>query len=382
MTDSATLLTALLGWVVLGTAVSIIALAVAKSRWKVQTARRAHYQEQLRDVPMAIASGRLPQPPPPDRRGREFAVDLAVRTASRIKGPNRELIREWADEHGFVDEALQELESRKSWHRARAVYRLGWLGGERVEGAVVATLNDDRYDVRDAAARALGRLGSPTALGALLDAVERGAVGIGLASGALLEFPEECDAALAEEAASRSAMGRRMALQAIGLRGRAAPEAVVAGLRDIDPGVQREAALALAKLGDAPPEANLELRRMARDGRPWVRAAAATALGAVVGDGAARTLAEMAGDDDFWVGYRAAEALVALPSGPEHAWAVLMSEGNQVRTVRARKRCLELLERENLIHERLTAALPHGGAALNPLLEGLQRAGSRAWADA
>jgi HEAT repeat protein len=111
-----------------------------------------------------------------------------------------------------------------------------------------------------------------------------------------------------------------------------------------------------------------------------VRASAASALGALLGDRAATPLRALLGDEDFWVGYRAAEALIALPSGPEHGWSVLMDAGDGEEERRARQRCLELMEQRGHVQERLEQAVADGGRSLGELLAALERAGSRAWA--
>lgn len=378
MVPPALLLVVLAATALIGVA-SLAALAAAKLRWQIRTRRDARFRAELRELTLALAAGEIPPAAPVSGRRREVALEMMIDTVARLRGRNRVAAQLWFEQNGFVDEALRELRSRHGWRRARATYRLGRFGSPRTEPYLFALLKDPRYEVRDASARALGRIGSPDAVGPLLDAAERRRVAPGLASGALLEMPAECDRALEASLAGRGTSTRRMVVQAIGLRGRAGGNALIDGLRDAEPGVRRDSALALARLGEAPDEAEFELRRLARDELPWVRAAAGTALGALLADRAATTLVALCGDEDFWVGYRAAEALIGLDSGPEHGWRVLCGRGDQPHEQRARERCLEVMEHGGHIETRLEQAIAEDGRGLDELLDALERVGSRAW---
>ncbi len=360
-------------------ALALLALSATKAYWKIVARRDARWRFELRDYPLAVAGGRVPKAAPASGRSRELALEMMVETAARLRGRNAVAARLWFEQNGFVDESITDLKAKGGWRRARAAYRLGRFGSTRAEPYLAWRLKDPRYEVRDAAVRALGRIGGPDAVGPLLSAVEHRKVARGLVSGALLELPASCDQALATALEGRSTDARRLITQVIGLRGRPAGDALLNGLRDSQPEIRRESALALARLGDAPPAADLELRRLARDERPWVRASAATALGALLQERAVAPLLELLGDEDFWVGYRAAEALIALPSGPEHGWRVLMTAGDDERDQRCKQRCLELMEHEGHIQRRLERAVAEEGEGLQELMAALERAGSRAW---
>jgi hypothetical protein len=88
---------------------------------------------------------------------------------------------------------------------------------------------------------------------------------------------------------------------------------------------------------------------------------------------------ELVGDEDFWVGYRAAESLIGLPSGADFGWQVLKSAGTTDADARSRMRCLELMEHGGHIQSGLESAVERGEAELEQLLAALERAGSRAW---
>jgi hypothetical protein len=360
---------------------ALLGLGIGKLYRQRSMRREVRERDALRDLPIALAAGRMPRSAPRDGRGREVALEMMVDAVSRLRGSPRAIARTWFETNGFVVDAIRELGSRKGWRRARAAYRLGRFGSPAAEQHLVRALGDPRYEVRDAAARALGRVGGPTAVAPLLEALEGRRVARGLVSGALLELPATCDQALSEAIGRESAESRRLVAHVIGLRGRPAGQALLQGLRDEEPEVRRESALALARVGNALPGAELELRRLARDRRPWARAAAATALGMLLGDSVAPTLSELAGDEDFWVGYRAAEALTDLTSGAHHGWQVLMSASESDATRRAQRRCLEMMERRGQLDERLRTCIASGGADLDNVLGALERAGSRAWVD-
>ncbi len=366
--------TALLG------AVALLGLSTAKLRWNHSIRRDHALRESLRELPLALAAGRMPGAAPAAGRGREVALEMMVETVARLRGHPHIVARHWFEDNGYVDDAIRELASPSSWRRARAVYRLGRFGSPQAEPHLIKSLHDVRYDVRDAATRALGRIGGSDAIGSLIAAFTERRVARGLVSGALLELSPECDEALAAAMSRHGPEVGRLIAHVLGLRGRSADQALIDGLRSVDPGVRRESALALARLGEAPPGTELELRRLARDPRPWVRASAATALGALTGDRAAPVLRLLASDEDFWVGHRAAEALADLPSGADHCWSVLMAGPSSDANDRARRRCLEMMERRGHVEERVRASVAHGGADLDRLLRALERAGSRAWA--
>lgn len=67
-----------------------------------------------------------------------------------------------------IDNALQQLRTGDEQARSDAVVRLGRLRAEQAIGPIVKALNSDNSPkVREAAARGLGLIGSPTALSAL-----------------------------------------------------------------------------------------------------------------------------------------------------------------------------------------------------------------------
>ncbi|MEW6583845.1 MAG: hypothetical protein AB1416_13905, partial [Actinomycetota bacterium] len=108
--------------------------------------------------------------------------------------------------------------------------------------------------------------------------------------------------------------------------------------------------------------------------------AAAVALGALFPTAAASVLVALAGDEDFWVGYRAAEALTDLPhQGDAAGWGALADPGGDDAAARRRARTLEWLQRRGGVERRLEADLVAGPAALTESLATLRRAGATAW---
>jgi hypothetical protein len=118
------------------------------------------------------------------------------------------------------------------------------------------------------------------------------------------------------------------------------------------------------------------------DDESIVRAAAATGLGQILGDGAARVLTSMTRDPEYWVSYRAAESLCRLPSGGEFGWKILCDHDDAPGARRAKSACLEWLERTGGIERRVADALDSGDEdQLTTTLQVLEAVGSRAWGE-
>jgi hypothetical protein len=113
-----------------------------------------------------------------------------------------------------------------------------------------------------------------------------------------------------------------------------------------------------------------------------VRAAAATGLGQILGDAAARVLTGMTRDPDYWVSYRAAESLCRLPSGDELGWRILCAHDDAPGAKRAKAASLEWLERTGGLERRIAGVLARAGEGeLVATLAVLDAVGSRAWGE-
>lgn len=353
-------------------------VVVAHVRRGVHGRRIGPVREALADLAVRVALDDDPVPPPAGALGRRVARDLVAETLRDLSGAPASRATRWLDEHGFVDEARAALGSASTWRRAEAAHVLGRLGGARAEPWLIDGLDDPRYSVRDACAAALGRIGGAASVRPLIAALERRRVPQGRVCGALIGLHREANTPLAAAIEHDDAAVRALIARVLGLRGAcAAAGALLAGLHDPAPNVRRHCALALAGLGVhmTPAGVRRRLAALADDEVPFVRAAAATALGSLYGERVLPALIRLAGDEDFWVGYRATEAIAALPGGDGIGWRLL--EGDE--PFRARRRVLERLERTGGVERRLRSLAEAGGEGLLEAVAALRRSGARSW---
>ncbi len=185
---------------------------------------------------------------------------------------------------------------------------LGEIGDPRAIPALVGALKDENERVRRAAAVALGRIGAPAVpalIGALKDAdreVRRaaaealGRIGDREAVPALIGALKDADWEV-----------RGAAAEALVRIGAPAVPALVGALKDENGWVRGAAAEALGRVGD--PRAVPALVGALEDAEEWVRRAAAGALGRIGDREAVPALVGALEDADWWVREAAAEAL-------------------------------------------------------------------------
>lgn len=245
----------------------------------------------------------------------------------------RTRVRAVLDETGAVE--LTERSTRRwmPWRRALACEMLGTLGAERSVPVLVERLEDDRSEVRMAAARALGAIGAPTAAPSLASVfLERRAVPTGVAYDALRSLGPYGAEVFRRGLGSPDPTIR--VASCFGTAALAADTGVARAAEDVarllaaDPStrVRTAAAKALGVIGGTtPPRVLVEA---AGDPEVHVRREAVAALGLFDEPGAVGLLAGAAQDPDREVALRAAEALLALGSRPragEAARAVVAS---------------------------------------------------------
>ncbi|MGH3060776.1 MAG: HEAT repeat domain-containing protein, partial [Gaiellaceae bacterium] len=191
-------------------------------------------------------------------------------------------VRDLLDETGAIELAEQSTRRWMPWRRALACETLGAIGAERSVPVLLERLDDPRGEVRVAAARALGAIGSPTAAESLASLfLERRAVPTGVAYDAL---------------------------RSLGAPG---AEAFRRGLRSPDPTIRVASCFGVAALSaeDASSATEAVAQRLAGDDDMRVRTAAAKALGVIGGTTPHRVLVEAAHDPELRV---RREAVVAL----------------------------------------------------------------------
>lgn len=169
-----------------------------------------------------------------------------------IESPLLEEMEHWREE--VVDELLQQLTSDRASRRWSAAEALGQLGAPRAVPALVEALRDPHAFVRWAAVQALGHIHEKRTIPLLLT---------------MVEDPDP--------------LARRSALDALGFFDTAeARRALRRALHDADPTVRRNAIEAVARVGDPRAVAPL-ISALDRGDDLWMRYSAAEALG-LVGD--------------------------------------------------------------------------------------------------
>ena len=379
--------------VLYGFAMILILCVIMIVSWKL----RRQLQEHL-DLPARTALAELPssvvldsEPPSAPRSGRRRRVarDMVIEATFSLAGHRRDRAVRWLEDNGFVSEASRILlrPTNRSWRRAEAAALLGRMGSRRAAPALAYGLRDGRYRVRDACATALGHVATEHEVAALVEAVEQRRVPHGILSGALLHLDDAADPALIDCLRHRDETVRELVAKVLGMRRSSlAVPALMTALDDASAPVRREALLAIAEISanadEAVPVDPEPLIRLSVDDESIVRAAAATGLGQILGDGAGRVLTSMTRDPEYWVSYRAAESLCRLPSGGEFGWQILCDHDDAPGARRAKSACLEWLERTGGIERRMAAALDCGDEdELIASLQVLEAVGSRAWGE-
>jgi HEAT repeat protein len=237
---------------------------------------------------------------------------------TKLRGEDRETIIDLLDVRGVLDAARQATRGRNPLHRARAAEMLGTAAKSSSFDDLHRLLADGHSDVRDAAVRALGRLGMAEAVQPLLEALDgANAVPAGLITMALLHVgpvAEEPLRTIGLVAASRNA--RIVAARALGVLG-AAESAT--GLVDVlesdpDPQVREAAAFALGRIG-APLAIGPLIAFLESQATSDLASASARALGEIGGAQAIPVLEAAARTATHTVARQATLALSRL--GPE-----------------------------------------------------------------
>lgn len=211
---------------------------------------------------------------------------------------------------GLYDTMLDQLNAHEPSRRARSAKLVGALRIEAAVPALASMLSASEQAVRNAAARALGRIGGARGAAGLLDAIRHGAHGpamvIGLAHAAPDLFLE---AALGEEEPGRTGV---MVAAAVGLRRRRS--AVRPLLAKLQGGVPSERAASCRALGWIGAVSAAPVVAAALDDPNWrVRLSAAKALARLRAAGYARDLTRLMADRHLPVRRAARSALRGLP---------------------------------------------------------------------
>jgi HEAT repeat protein len=326
-------------------ALVLVSLIVLRENWALRRRQRDRIRPRMEELVARLLADDDPEHAAAEfraatrslgRQARPVLAWLVLDIAQDADERTRTHLREVLARGGAIDIAERGAQGRIAWRRLISIEFMGAFSGERSVPLLAGLLEDRRKDVRIAAARALGAIGSPQGAPALTKAfLERRSVPPGIAHDALRRLgPAGADAfrrgLAAPESTLRVASCFGLAATADGREAAARLEEVL----DHDPAasVRAAAAKALAQIATGAPPAHAEagappahvtagaapeaLARAARDDEPQVRREAVAALGHYDDPGQVELLAELMGDDDRETALRAAEALRALAYAP------------------------------------------------------------------
>ncbi len=238
---------------------------------------------------------------------------------------------------GLTDRYLDEVRTARAWReRALAATALGLIGDPRGVRPLVETMRDpdEDGDVKLACAEALGRLKDPAVIAEmcelLADVDEWASPRL---AQVLCDFGGGAvDPLLAALDRSESLNARIWSVQILGRIGdHRATWPIVERLHDRAESLRLSACNALAALGDAQAVAPL-ITVVLRDPIAAVRAQAARALGELGDERALPLLIASLGDADYWMRFRAFEAIEALaPADTAPIEAALADANPEVR---------------------------------------------------
>ena len=225
-------------------------------------------------------------------------------------------------EVGAVDLLVHSTRSRIPWRRALAIRTLGWAGADETVSVVTGRVGDRSHYVREAAVRALGRLGDLQVvpmLGELFRAPGR--VSPGVVYDALAAFGSAAEPTFA--GALRSELESVRVASCFGIAAVSEPEharaELTALLADPEAPVRAAAAEALGRVGGGVVPA--ALARASRDAVAIVRVAATRALSVYDDPQAVELAVNALLDPDRDTAVSAGESLVRLARRPATAVA-------------------------------------------------------------
>ncbi len=244
------------------------------------------------------------------------AVEPAVvGLLGKVRGDSRDGVVTVLAARGVLARAGRDLHRRGALRRVRAADLLGRARDVTAVHALIGLLTDPDDEVRAVAARALGRIGSPRAVGPLLAGLGRHhrALPVTVVAQALLHVGAPGAPAVAVSLMSAAALERTTAAEVLGRLGAvsAFDRLVDTARHDDVPEVAAAAVTALGRLG-TPGALDVLVAASAADRPTVLRAAAARALGALGVPSSAGLLADLADDPDPVVAQDGAAALAAV----------------------------------------------------------------------
>ncbi len=303
----------------------ILARAVRERRSPAREHRRRAFERTL----LGQGEGEAAPGPVTPWMIRVFA-DLLERTNDPAR---RAAILERADALGIPARMRRDLRTRLARYRSAAAAVLAEFPDEETVAALTAALGDRHPDVRLAAALSLARLERAPPAAELLDRLGLGTrepSGLVIAlfddiarahPGQIVKLVELPGVPANVRAAAIDAMSASRDRRFVDLLSRLARDAA-ADAPELPRYLEE-----LGELGD--PAAGPTVRRWLDGPDPTARAAAAQAAGLLRLKDAGPRLAELLGDGDWWVRFRASEALLELGEDGTKLLALAAAQGRQ-----------------------------------------------------
>ncbi|PRY15812.1 HEAT repeat domain-containing protein [Kineococcus rhizosphaerae] len=210
--------------------------------------------------------------------------DLVLELLPRLRGADQKALQDVLTARGVVGRAAAQLTSREAWRRGRAAELLGNTGSSLYVPRLVALLADPVAEVRNAAARALGRIGDTAAVTPLLTGLQRRpGLPPGIVGMALLDLGTPALPFLREAVRGPAVPVRALAIDLLGHHNDTGALDVLLPVlaAEADPAALRlSAATALGRIGS--PRATTALVAVLTSSGPFdLRVAAAEALGRI-----------------------------------------------------------------------------------------------------
>ncbi len=307
--------------------VVVVALAGFALLSRRQVDHRQHHRNRMRPrMQRALAAyldnrAPLAMTVPALATDRKLALELMLDVASTRGGTVQQQLQPVFEHFDFEKAELQELTHRDYVRRVRAAIHLGYLGSDAAIPAVLGALQDEKLEVRLAAAQSLVQLGHASAAIPIVEAIalpgrwaQQRATDLLYGLGpAVVPVLEQFLANAGEETTPAMCVA---AINAIGMHARGAASAPIRdALHSEHAEIRVAAARAVGGIGDV--TVTDKLIEALRDDSWEVRSQAATSLGklrpgSAQGFAAIAALDSAMSDSVWWVRFNAANALAEL----------------------------------------------------------------------
>jgi HEAT repeat protein len=286
--------------------------------------RRAEMEARLRPLALALVGEDDIELPPLTSAEMSLLAEVIGRYSRRLSGEARERIAGYFSGSKAFENERDDLADRRAWRRATAAYRLGDMACHEAGRLLVARLDDVDADVRAAAARSLGHLRFQEGATALVRVLVSGAVARTIAFRAVLDIGTAALPELRRLARDPDPLLRAAAVELIGWVGDAGDASLlVEAVDDPSAEVRARSAAALGRLAET--EGAAALTRALDDRIYFVRLHAARALGQIGERDAVERLLRQAREDRFEAARAAAEAVALID--PETLFAAAARPG-------------------------------------------------------